>query len=80
MLLIYGNGIGKLVKSKVNGLQKIQVLSAIHHKSSGSLHTFEDCKKYSESTVGTGTDVIPVICTLNIFAVCLFSLYGFFVL
>ena len=33
------------------------------------MHKTEECKKCSESTVGTGTDVIPVIFALNIFAV-----------
>ena len=50
-------------------LQKIGVLSAAHHDCSGSLHTFDECKKYIESTVGIGTHVKPVIFALNLFAV-----------
>ena len=50
-------------------LQEIQVLSTTHHDSIGSLHTFDDCIKYSESTVRIGTHVKPVVFTLNIFAV-----------
>ena len=35
----------------------------------GTLQTFDDCLKYSESTVGIVTEVKPVIFTLIIFAV-----------
>ena len=33
------------------------------------MHTFDECKKYIESTVGIVTDVKPVDFTLNAFAV-----------
>ena len=52
-------------------MQRKQVFSAIHHDYSGSLHTFCNCKKYIESTVGTRTHVKPVFFTLNVFAVYL---------
>ena len=50
-------------------LQKMQVLSATCQEYSGSLHTYNNCSKYSESTVRIGTHVKPVIFALNIFAV-----------
>ena len=50
-------------------LHKTQILAATHHDCSGLLHTFDECKKYIESTVRIGTHVKPVIFTLIIFAV-----------
>ena len=58
-----------LKKNMTINLQKIGVLSATHLDYSGSMHTFDDCIKYIESTVGIGTHVKPVIFTLIIFAV-----------
>ena len=51
-------------------LQKMGVLSLTHDNCSGSLHTFDDCKKCIESTVRIRTDGKPVKFTLNVFAVC----------
>ena len=55
-------------------MQKIEVLSLLHHDFSGSLHTFCHCKKYIESTVRIVTDVKPVKFTLILFAV--YSILG----
>ena len=52
-------------------LQKVHILSVTQNNYSESLHTFYQCKKYSESTVGTRTHVKPVFFTLNVFAVYL---------
>ena len=60
---------------------EIQVFPATHHDYIESLHTYNDCIKYSESTVGTGTQVKPVLFTVNIFEVqvsaCICSLWNF---
>ena len=50
-------------------LLNILFFSLTHHDSSESLHTFDDCLKYSESTVRIGTHVKPLIFTLDVFAV-----------
>ena len=68
-LVAYLDCIGKLGKKITLVLQEIQVLSATNHDCIGSLHTFSDCKKCIESTVGIGTHVKPVEYTLIIFAV-----------
>ena len=68
-LLSYCNCIRNLEKSTIIEWERKQVLSAIHHDCSGSLHTFYNCKKCIESTVGTRTHVKPVFFTLNIFTV-----------
>ena len=56
------------VKNMVIKLQKIWVLPATYLDYIGSLHTLDDCIKYSESTVRIVTDVKPVIFTVNLFA------------
>ena len=38
-------------------------------KNSGSLPTFVDCQKDSQTTVGNGTHVKPVLLAVKIFAV-----------
>ena len=46
-------------------MPKINTKSAVHRDCIGSLHTFDECIKYSESTVGIVTDVIPAIFTVD---------------
>ena len=65
----HSNCIRNLEKSTTIELERTQVLSAINHDCSGSLHTFCYCKKCIESTVGTRTHVKPVFFTVDIFAV-----------
>ena len=76
-LIYYYNCIGNLARNTIDELQRILVLSAIHHDYSGSLHTFCKCKKYIESTVGTRTHVKPVFFTVNLFAVLLTETFLF---
>ena len=61
--------IRNLEKSTAIELERKHVLYAVHHNYSESLHTFYQCKKYSESTVGTRTHVKPVFFTVDLFAV-----------
>ena len=68
-LLSYCDCSRNLVKSTTIELERKQVLSAIHHDYSGSLHTICNCKICIESTVGTRTHVKPVFFTVNLFAV-----------
>ena len=52
-------------------MQKIEIKSVVHRDCIGSLHTFDEFIKYSESTVGIVTDVKPVVFTVDLFAVCI---------
>ena len=65
----FSNCIAKLEHFMTIRLLKTQLLFAIHLDYIWSMQTLDDCKKYIESTVGTVTDVKPVISTVNIFAV-----------
>ena len=68
-LLKYCDYIRNLKKNAIIELQKIGVLFAFLCDYIESLHTFCNCKKYSESTVGIVTDVKPVVFTVDLFAV-----------